>query len=296
MQLSIIIVNYNTSHLVLDCVKSIHANTSRDLSYEIIVVDNASSPTEVEALKKIDNIKLILSDKNLGFGKGNNLGALHAEGEMLLFLNSDTILYEDSLSTMYKFFISNEENLNIGALGCELVDVNKAPNGSYYHFTNCRKIIKSYIGIVFKKLAPKEAPFAFNEKGVAKVDFIIGADLMMKKNIFKKIGGFDKDYFMYFEEADMQLKLKELGLNRIVINHTHIIHLEGGSSESIEKLSNRRRIMIQQGKNLYLRKNDKKWYPFYVVADFIYSLARFFNKNYTFKENLSFFKKNLKSY
>ncbi|MGQ2117392.1 glycosyltransferase family 2 protein [Ornithobacterium rhinotracheale] len=296
MQLSIIIVNYNTSNLVADCVKSIIANTSQDLSYEIIVVDNASSQADIEKLKTINNINLVLSNENLGFGKGNNLGVKHSKGDILLFLNSDTILYEDSLNIMYNFFVENETTLNMGALGCELVDVEKKPNGSYYHFTNCKKIMKSYGSMIFKKLSPKDVPFKFNENGVAEVDFVIGADLMMRKDIFKKIGGFDKDYFMYFEEADMQLKLKELGLNRIVINHTHIIHLEGGSSESIEKLSNRRRIMIQQGKNLYLRKNDKKWYPFYVVADFIYSLARFFNKNYTFKENLSFFKKNLKSY
>lgn len=299
MELSIIIVNYNTSQLVKDCVSSIKQKVSKDLLYEIIVVDNASTSEDILQLKQIEDIKLVLSPENLGFGKGNNLGVKQAKGKFLLFLNSDTLLIEDSFSIMLDFFRKNEKKLNIGALGCTLVDINKEPNGSYYNFTDCRKIIKSYFEGVVNKFSKSTSPASHIEKSSKEhffVDFIIGADLMMKKSVFEEIGGFDKDFFMYFEEADLQLKLKKKNLNRVIVNTTNIIHLEGGSSDKDGKLSNRRRIMIQEGKNLYLKKNDPKYYPIYIIFDFLYSILRMFNRNYTIKENKEFFIRNIKSY
>lgn len=300
MDLSIIIVNYNTSELVKDCVQSIYQHTNETLIFEIIVVDNASKKSDVEKLKQLKGITLIEAGDNLGFGRGNNLGAQNAKGEYILLLNSDTLLIEDSLNILFKTFKKYKDELNLGALGCELVDKNLIPNGSYFNFTNAKQIIKDSYSFIFSKFynqAKKETVKIeeFNANGLLKVDYIIGADILMPRELYKQVGGFDPDYFMYFEEADLQLKLEKLGYTRYITNATRIIHIGGASTDNQAKLSNQRRILIQKGRNLYLKKNDS-FYPFYVMSDFVYSILRLFNQNYTIKENLNFIKENFKSY
>lgn len=296
MNVSIILVNFNTKKLTCECINSIKSHVSKDLEYEIIVVDNASSDGSQEALAAIEGIRLILSPENLGFGRGNNLGAAHALGEYLFLLNSDTILLEDSVTKLHDFFKKNENSLKIGTLGCILIDENHGENASAFKFSSVKNVIsdtiKSLLGKVYKfKVAEK---YDFKQDFV-NVDYVIGADLMIKKTVFQEMKGFDDDYFMYFEEADLQKRLSKKELNAYILTSTKIIHLEGGSTDS-KKLTNRRRMMIQKSRNLYLKKNDHGNYFFYIIFDFCFSFFRIFNRNYTFSENYTFLKENFKSY
>ena len=296
MNVSIILVNFNTKKLTCECINSIKSHVSKHLEYEIIVVDNASSDGSQEEFSKIEGIKLVLSPENLGFGRGNNLGASHASGEYLFLLNSDTILLEDSVTKLHDFFKRNENSFKIGTLGCLLVDQNQGENASAFRFSNVKSVIsdtlKGLLSKFFKFKAPEEYDF---KQSYLKVDYVIGADLMIKNSVFKEMKGFDDDYFMYFEEADLQKRILKKGLNAYIITDTKIIHLEGGSTDS-KKLTNRRRTMIQVSRNLYLKKNDSKKYFFYVLFDFSFSFFRLFNRNYTFSENFKFLKENFKSY
>jgi GT2 family glycosyltransferase len=288
MNISIIIVNFNTLSLTTQCINSVLDKTTSELKFEIIVVDNASSDGSQEALSKIENIKLIISPENIGFGRANNLGAKQASGDFLFLLNSDTILIEDSISILFQFFIKNEKILQIGNLGCTLIGTDLIPNASAYRFTKIKNVIATNYGLNFFISSKYKSLYTF-ENEVTEVDYVIGADLMVRRNIFEKVNGFDEDFFMYFEEQDMQKRIINLGLKSFIINTTEIIHIGSGSTD-VNKLNNNKRIMIQKSINLYLKKNEPKMYYIYLPFNFIYSLLRFLNFNYSIKENLKLFK------
>lgn len=291
MTVSVILVNYNTCSLTLQCLDSIFNWTKAITDFEIIVVDNDSKDDSIKILSKESRIKFIQSGSNLGFGKANNLGAKAAKGDYLWFLNTDTILLEDSLYKMISFFKTNKESLQIGSLGCVLVDENLKIAESSFSFISAFGVIKETLRIPRKTNELKLVGI-----NASKVDYVSGASFMMLKRDFLLVDGFDKDFFMYFEEADLQRRIQKKGLNSYLFNGAKVVHFEGGSSDTENRLSNRRRIMIQQGRNLFLRKNDSKYYIFYVLFDVGYTFLRFLNANYTFKENYRFLVQNFKSY
>lgn len=290
-ELSIILVNYNTCELTMQCIDSVVEKTSDSLKYEIILVDNDSKDGSQELFAKDDRIVYIQSGANLGFGKANNLGVEHAKGDYLLLLNTDTILLEDSLSILLSFFKKYESEMSIGTLGCQLVSESQESADSSFSFCTTHSIIRE---IVLRK--PNHSAHKQNDSDVQRVDYVSGACMLFRREVYQQVGGFDRDFFMYFEEADLQKRLQVRNLCSYVLNSTRIIHLEGGSSDKTKGLSNSRRIMIQQGRNLYLKKNDEQWYWLYVVFDFLYSLLRIWNPRYTLRENLHFFKSNIQSY
>lgn len=301
INVSIIIVNYNTKDLLINCINSIYNNIN-NISFEIIVVDNASIDGSVEALNVMfPKIQIISSGSNLGFGKANNLGVKKALGEYVFLLNSDTILIDDAISKLYNFFVSNEETLKIGGLGCRLIDEHDNTMNSGGGFPRVKYDFKEYYFQILSRV------FKLKFKGSDEYDFtlpffeinyVIGADLMMKREVFNKLGGFDDNFFMYYEEADLQYRLrKQLKLKCYIYTEAKIIHLEGGSSDkNLQKVSNRKRIMIQESRNYYYRKNDTLYYPLYIVSDMLFNIKNFFSRKYTFKENIEYVSKNIKSY
>ena len=236
MNVSIIIVNYNTKDLLANCLQSIYELT-HNLNFEIIVVDNASNDGSPAFVKSnFPQIVLIESKINLGFGLANNLGAKQSKGEFLFFLNSDTILVENSLKILFDFFILNETRLHIGVLGCILIDNQFQTNGFGCHFPTCKEEnILNLKKIPLIKLLMTDSNK--KEYGVSKdyfeIDYVIGADMFMRKALFEKLNGFCKDFFMYFEESDLQFRIKNIGLKRYITTKTKIIHLEDGSGKAI---------------------------------------------------------------
>ncbi len=299
MTLSIIIVNYNTKDLLINCIDSIYLHTN-NLEYEIIVVDNDSNDGTQQILKEqYSNVQLIESNVNLGFGLANNLGAKKAKGEFIFFLNSDTILIENSIRIMLVFFQKFENDLRIGVLGTVLIDENYKINGFGSHFPICKEenilnlrkipLVKSFIPYI------KKQEYDLTKK-YFEIDYVIGADMLMRRSLFEKLNGFSKEFFMYYEESDLQKRVAALGLKRYIITTTKIIHLEDGSGKLINKYSNRKRIIVHKSKNIYLKRNDEKEFLKYFLFDFTVLVLSFFNFKYTFKENLSYFKEIYKTY
>lgn len=287
IDVSIIIVNYNTLELTDKCIKSIIKYTN-NLKYEIILVDNASTDGSVEYFKSIKEITCILAPKNLGFGQANNLGVNKAKGEFVFFLNSDTLLKENSIKKMIDFFRSNEKKLKIGALGCILIDAEGKINGFGNEFPTCKKEIEFYKSKlpILKYFTQNKFINNYSNKHVFfEIDYVIGADLMMKRNIFEKLKGFDKDYFMYYEESDLQKRMRKLNLKALIYTDTKIIHLEDGTGKTIKTYSNQKRKIIHTSKNIYLKKNDAANFKNYVLWDRLFLFLNRFNRNYTKKEN-----------
>ena len=270
MQISVIIVNYNTEQLTLDCLKSIYEHTI-EVDFEIIIVDNASSDNSVEAIKaSYPLVKVIESNKNLGFGRANNLGAKYAQGEYLFLLNSDTLLIENTLSVLYTF-MKDRESENIGACGVSLLNGQQQKTISAGHFPS---LLQEFSDIGFRHLYKNyynnNLSLAFSipkDEDVKEVDYICGADIFIKE-LFNELKGFDEDYFMYFEETDLFFRLKSKGYSSVILTNHHLIHLEGGSTVQKEtKWSLKKYQMLMNSKILYYKKH-KSFFALFLMKIF----------------------------
>lgn len=299
MMISIIIVNYNTCELLVNCIKSIYLHVS-EIDYEIIVVDNDSNDGSQNFIKKhFPDIILIESEINLGFGLANNLGVQYAKGDFLFLLNSDTVLIDNALKKLFYFFISNEIKLNIGVVGAIMVDDDLNVNGFGGHFPTCNEVINFNLSKIpiLKYLANTPQSFNYNLKEkYFPIDYVIGADMFLRRDLFLKLNGFYKDFFMYYEESDLQKRISNLGLKCYVVTDVKIIHLEDGSGKAIKRYSNRKRTIMHRSRNIYLKRNDKKHYTKFLIIDLIILLMGFFNFKYSFNENVTYFRQVIKTY
>ncbi len=248
INISVIIVNYNTSKLLKQCLESLYSNT-KDVKFEVIVVDNNSQDDSVNMVKTdYPSVVLVEPGENLGFGRANNLGAEMARGKYLFLLNSDTIVNNNALSIFYDFM---ENHGGVGAVGCWLKDVNECPNRSYGYFPSILTEIEYIIDKIKERIGFRSAKECDKCK---RVDYIMGADLFVRSSLFRQLGGFDPYFFMYYEETDLQYRMKAAGFERVVISGPDIVHLDGGSFSSNGLTPNRFK-MSQKSFNYYAQKN-----------------------------------------
>lgn len=237
-QVAVIIINYNTSKFTLECIQAVVAKTSEAISYEIIVVDNNSQLSDYKNLKKHfpkqPNIKLHRSDINTGFGGGNMFGAQFAKAEYLLFLNNDAMLKNDCLSILYKFM---EDNQKVGVCTAQNYDEHGKFVPSFDHNKGIRRLL---FGRGFlEKINPKVYPKRKKEyASPLEVNWVNGAFLFFRNKAFQKIGGFDTNIFLYWEEMDLSHRLRKIGYSSILVPKARILHYQGvsiGNSERIDK-------------------------------------------------------------
>lgn len=224
---SIIIVNYNTPSLTIECVNSIfdHVKSCR---YEVIIIDNSSSDNSAKIISDEfgDRIVMIESSVNLGFGRANNLGASKAQHDYLFFLNSDTVLKNDPFDYFFNFYNQTE---NVGALGAYLFD----GKGNYTLSGGCTYSIKKYLRTACRSYLASKVNFEVElSNKVQKVDYVIGADIFISAKLFNEAGGFDPKIFMYFEDVKLCRQLNDLGFCNYLIPGPKIIHFASSSSTS----------------------------------------------------------------
>lgn len=273
MQISIIIVNYNTKHLTADCIDSIIAKTS-EVEYEIILVDNASSDGSQEKFSSDGRILFLEAGDNLGFGKANNLGAQHAKGDYIFFLNSDTLLLNNAIYEMWRYCEEHKED-NIGGLGCILCDGNNQRCHSYAKLNTWKDIVKSYFIAPFCKSKAKEimAMDAEDEsKDAFEVGYVTGADLFVSRKVIDECGCFDPDFFMYSEESEMQWRFKKHGYKNMIIKSPKIMHLEGMSQAKKKSPTMKKIIMTQSSLYLYVKKTSCKFE--YLLFQLLFPMTR----------------------
>lgn len=213
--LSIIIVNYNEKEMLKVCLKGI-VEARLQIDHEIIIVDNGSKDGSHQTLseleKKIKNLKIIFNKKNVGFGAGCNNGIEIAQGEYILILNPDIAILPDSIEAMLEYM---ERNKKIGVLGPQLLDPDKTIQKSSHRYPAW------YIPILRRtffgkfKWARKKLDYYtmtdFNHQETKEVDWLLGAALMIRKEIFKKSVFFDERFFLYFEDIDLCRRAKVNG-------------------------------------------------------------------------------------
>lgn len=276
MTVSIIIVNYNTTKLLLDCIRSIKKQT-KNVDYEIIVVDNASTDNVNIVLDTNPDVILLQLQTNIGFGQANNKGLDIANGEFVFLLNSDTILLNNAIKVFLDFMYANK-NQKIGAIGGQLLQADGiSKNHSSSSFPSFKNEFKEEINRFTRAILKKDILVKANETIIKEnqtqlaVDYITGADLFMPVAVLKQIGTFDKQFFMYYEETDLQKRMQINGYERLIINGTKIIHLEGGSFDFAKQVSGRRLLMIEQSKFKYFKKHTPR------LAYFAYRFFYFFS-------------------
>lgn len=223
LSLSIVIPTWNTAKITLKCIKTIKKYLS-DLKPQIIVVDNASTDN-TQTLLKNQNITLIKNTQNLGFAKACNIGAKKAVGDYLLFLNSDMKLVDNSLLSMLKFFSQNPQ---IGIIGPQFLNPDYSIQSSVFPPQTIKNAIKEFwFG---QKSYSKYTP---NTKKPTSVWAISGGALLVKNEPFKKIGGWDEKYFMYFEDLDLCRKIHQLHKQVIYYPEAKLIHHHGASGHKL---------------------------------------------------------------
>lgn len=268
MDLSIIIVNYNTKELLKQTIQSVIDNTE-NISYEIIVVDNASVDGSVDMVNKdYPQVKVIENTENLGFSKANNKGIKIAYGRYIMLLNSDTYVLESCLESCISYIDKYED---IGALGCKLV----LANGELDHA--CKRGFPTpeaslYYLLKLDKLFPKVKKFGqykmsyVSEDDISEVDSLTGAFMIARREVIEKIGGLDESFFMYGEDIDWCYRIREAGYKIMYYPKVKTIHYKGQSSKK-----KRLKTIYEFHRAMYLfyKKHYYKKYNFLVTL-FVY--------------------------
>ena len=274
MQLSVIILNYNVRYFLEQCILSVQ-KALEGIDSEIIVVDNASSDDSCDMMKtKFPHIKLIENTVNLGFPKGNNIGVAQAKGEYICILNPDTVVAEDTFVKILnsKFRIQNSE---IGIIGCKLIDgtgnfLPESKRGVPTPWVAFTKIFGLYkISNYFGKYYAQH--LSENESG--KVDILVGAFMMMKRELYLEVGGFDENCFMYSDDIDLSYLVLKTGKSNYYFHDTSVIHYKGESTVRDETYMKR----FQEAMQFFYNKHFKKSWFFDVMmrfGAFVFSLLK----------------------
>lgn len=273
--LSIIIVNWNSLEFLKNCIASIET-TTRDMDYEIIVVDNDSPELGCEEIAAtFPSAKIIALEQNIGFGAANNVGAEQASGRNLLFLNPDTLVIGNALRRMMAVLDGEEE---VGAVGCRLLNA----DGTLQ--TSCVQafptILNQLLAFDWVKrrwpglpLLGIQALYVNDGRGLHEVDVVSGACIMLKKKMFDQVGGFHREYFMYAEEVDLCYCVRKAGMKVRYVGDAQVVHFGGQSTK--KKEDGFSDILMRDSVFKFLRRSRGNPYArLYRIALFLSAMVR----------------------
>ncbi|WP_291285580.1 glycosyltransferase family 2 protein [Flavobacterium sp.] len=277
MQLSVIILNYNVRYFLEQCVLSVQ-DAIASLDAEIIVVDNNSSDESCLMMKtKFPTVKLIQNDTNFGFPKGNNVGVAEAKGKYVCILNPDTVVGE---STFKKIIAFAERQINLGIVGCKLIDgtgafLPESKRGIPTPWVAFTKIFGLY------KVFPKWKLFnqyyaqhlGTNESG--KVDILVGAFMLMTRDLYLELEGFDEKCFMYADDIDLSYRALQKKKSNYYFHETTVLHYKGESTIKDEKYMKR----FQEAMSFFYQKHFRKswFFEFFIqIGIWFFSFVKMF--------------------
>lgn len=250
-RLTIVIVSWNVSSLLADCLASI-AHQRGALPLEVIVVDSASHDDTVTMVRRdFAWVTLLAQGQNVGFARGNNIGMRHARGEYVLLLNPDTVVQPGALQRMAAYL---DEQPGVGLLGPLLLNADGSIQSSRRRFPT--RLTAFFESTWLEAWAPAAMLRYFRaldlpEGVTVDVDWVTGAAMMVRGSVIAQVGGMDEAFFMYSEELDWCRRIKAAGWRVVYFPHAAIVHLEGRSSEQVVTA---RHIYFQKAKLRYFRK------------------------------------------
>lgn len=238
-EVSVIVVSYNTRDLTVDAIRSVF-ETARDLAFELIVVDNASTDGSAEAIEaafpagRYPELTLIRSPLNLGFAAANNLGAEGAKGDYILLLNPDTVVLDRAIQTLLSFARAHPEARIWGTRN--LLGDGTLDRGSVWGHMSLWSIFCYATGL--RALFPKSPLFdpegygGWERDTARRVDIVTGCFFLTDRRLWQELNGLDELFFMYAEEADYCLRAAKLGARPMFTPDTAIVHF-GGAAEKV---------------------------------------------------------------
>ena len=258
LDVSIILVNYNTCELTLDCIKSIYEKTE-NINFEIFVVDNNSQDNSCETINQFyPQVNIIRNEENKGFGAANNIAIKKSNAKYVLCLNTDTVLVNNAIKIMFDFM---EKNQDVGVCGGTLLKEDLTLGNSFAPFPSILNslsiswLIKQVKKHLKKKLITKPKD----------VDMICGADIFFRKSVLNEVGLFDEAFFMYYEEADLCYRIKKSGYKIKYLPNAKIIHYGEKSSKSSWNTIKQR----VTSKYIYGRKNCSRLFIYSVKISYV---------------------------
>ena len=255
MQLSVIILNYNVRYFLEQCVLSVQEALS-NIDGEIIVVDNNSSDASCQMMKTLfPNVKLIENKTNSGFPKGNNIGVAEAKGDYICILNPDTVVAEDTFEKILAFA---EKQSDLGIVGCKLIDgtgnfLPESKRGIPTPWVAFTKITGLYHFFPKNKLFNQYYAQDLNENETGKVAILVGAFMVMKRDLYSDLKGFDENCFMYSDDIDLSYRSLLQGKSNYYFHETSVIHYKGESTVKDKKYMKR----FQEAMNFFYKKHFK---------------------------------------
>lgn len=256
MQLSVIILNYNVRYFLEQCVLSVQEAIVA-LDAEIIVIDNNSCDDSCLMMKeRFPDVKLIKNKENFGFPKGNNIGVKEAQGKYICILNPDTVVAEDTFTKILTFA---EKQSDLGIIGCKLIDgtgqfLPESKRGIPTPWVAFTKFFGLYKIFPEWKLFNQYYAQHVSENETGKVGILVGAFMLMQRNLYLELEGFDEDCFMYADDIDLSYRVLLKGKSNYYFHETTVLHYKGESTIKDEKYMQR----FQEAMTFFYQKHFRK--------------------------------------
>lgn len=260
MKVSVVIITFNNEKTIRDCLNSV---LKEDLDKELIVVDNNSSDSTCKLVEQFKEVKLIKNRENFGFGKANNIGTRVSVGNYILFLNPDTEVKKGSIAELANYL---DQNSSVAAVGPALANENgriqpersSLPNliTEILILTNLHKL-SFFRGFVYAIATPET---------IVQVDHLMGAALMIRREVFERVDGFDEKFFLWFEETDLLKRIQDKGLKIVYYPQSKVVHIGSQSSKLINSI---KRQHIWNRSLLYYFKKHYGYQSILVLLPFV---------------------------
>ena len=261
MELSVIIINYNSKQVLVNCLRSLMQSINSALT-EIFVIDNVSSQSIKDIEQGFPSVKFIYNEKNIGFAAANNIGIKKATGEYILLLNPDTIVNENSFLPMIKYL---DEHNDVGIVGCKIFNANGEIERSTHsfpslikEFMHANEFLKNFIGydsylakFLKKIFKSKSLESYWDHNCIKDVDHVTGACMMVKKEAIDKVGLLDEAFFLYNEEVEWSYRFKQAGYKSVFVPDSNIIHLFGYSTKQRVQKQTVNQLLVERYRGMF---------------------------------------------
>ncbi|KPJ66652.1 MAG: hypothetical protein AMJ43_07425 [Coxiella sp. DG_40] len=235
MDVSIIIVNWNTRDILKDCLNSVYEQT-QGIKFEVIVIDNHSTDGSAEMIKnKFPQVRLIENSANRGFAAANNQGITKAKGRYVLLLNSDTIVLDNAIAKIVSFA---DNKPDVAVVGCRVLNPDRTVQQTCFMFPSVLNMVlsSSYLYKLFpgSKFFGRERMNWWMRDDIREVDVVTGCFMLVRRAAIEQVGLMDECFFMYCEEADWCYRFFKSGWKMMFTPDAEIIHLGGQSSSKVK--------------------------------------------------------------
>ncbi len=252
----IIIVNWNSGNYLEKCIKSILESDNEMFLHKVFIIDNNSTDSSLKNIQSHEKIQIIYNNQNVGFAKACNQGFKCASADYVLLLNPDVTLFKNTISECVSFMDRRSE---IDILGCQLLDEENGIAFSCSRFPSISGIFRDISGL--SKIAPRVFKpgiimSEWNHKESRFVDQVIGAFMFIRRSVFERIGFFDEQFFVYFEEVDFSKRLSEIGGKSFFNAEINAIHSGGGTTNSVKAF---RLFLNLKSRLQYAKKHFNFW-------------------------------------